>query len=132
MYKKKIKYVDYNGVEREEEFLFNLNESEVFTLELSYAGTYTEAIKAIIDAQDQAALIKMFRELILKAYGEKSADGKHFMKSEEISKKFECTEAFNKLFMELATDDKAGAEFVNGVMPQKAGNENSVTEVAIV
>lgn len=119
MYKKTIKYTDYNGVEREEDFLFNFNESELLDLELSYAGTYSEAVRTIIQTQDQVTLIKLFKELILKSYGEKSPDGKYFMKSEEISKKFECTRAFSNLYMELATDDKAGAEFINGVVPKE-------------
>lgn len=117
MLSKKIKYLDFNGNEREEEFLFNLTQAEVMEMELSETGGLAESIKKVIAAQDAPKIIKIFKELILKAYGEKSADGKMFMKSEELSRNFSYTNAYSKLFMELATDDQAAAAFVNGIVP---------------
>ena len=38
------------------------------------------------------------------------------MKSEEISRDFMETEAYDQLFMELITDPKKAAAFVNGVI----------------
>ena len=98
-------YKDFNGVERTETKLFNLTETE-------------EMLQRIVDAKDQPTIIKFFKEFILKAYGEKSADGTYFEKSEEISRKFACTQFYNLLFMELATDDSKAAEFVNHVIPK--------------
>lgn len=86
-------------------------------MELGVEGTMTEALKAIIAAKDIPTIIKMFKELILKAYGEKSADGKYFKKSKEISEAFSQTEAYVQLYMELSTNDEAAAEFINGLMP---------------
>lgn len=117
MLSKKIKYLDFNGNEREEEFLFNLTQAEVMEMELSETGGLAESIKKVIAAQDAPKIIKIFKELILKAYGEKSADGKMFVKSEELSRNFSYTNAYSKLFMELATDDQAAAAFVNGIVP---------------
>ena len=130
MIKKTIKYEDYNGVERSEDFYFNLSKAEVMEMELSTAGGLAEQIKRIVAAQDQPAIIKIFKDLILKAYGEKSADGKHFKKSEEIATAFSQTEAYSVLFMELATDAAAAAEFVNGIVPADAAKQiaaNSAT-----
>ena len=121
MLTKKITYVDYNGTERTEDFYFNLTEAEVMEMELSTTGGLAEMITRIVEAQDIPAIIKIFKEIILKAYGEKSADGKRFIKSEEISAGFSQTEAFSKLFMELATDDKAAADFINGITPSNVG-----------
>lgn len=117
MLKKTIKYVDYNGVEREEDFYFNLSKSEVTEMELSVTGGLVQMINKVIAAQDAPTIIKIFKELILKAYGEKSADGKRFIKSAELSEAFSQTEAFSDLFMELATDAKKAADFVNGILP---------------
>lgn len=129
MLKKTITYTDYNGVERTEDFYFNLNKAELTEMELGTAGGYAGMIQAIIAAKDQPSLIKIFKELILKAYGEKSADGKRFMKSQEISEAFAQTEAYSNLFMELATNDESAANFVNGIMPADLQQQLSSKEL---
>lgn len=117
MLKKTVTYTDYNGVERTEDFYFNLNKAEIAEMELSTAGGFAEMIQKVVAAQDAPSIIKIFKDLVLKAYGEKSADGKRFIKSEEITTAFTQTEAYSSIFMELATDSKAAAAFVNGIVP---------------
>lgn len=117
MIKKTITYVDYNGANRTEDFYFNLSKAEVMEMEMSTTGGLAETIQRIVAAQDTPAIIKIFKELVLKAYGEKSPDGKRFIKSDEISTAFSQTEAYSQLFMELATDADAAAKFVNGIVP---------------
>lgn len=117
MLKKTITYTDYNGSERTEDFYFNLTKAEVMEMELSTAGGLAEQITRIVNAKDAPAIIAIFKDLVLRAYGEKSADGKRFIKSEEIKTGFSQTEAYSQLFMELATDADAAAAFVNGIVP---------------
>ena len=117
MLKKTVKYKDYNGVEREEDFYFNLTKAEIMEMEMSTTGGLTETIRRIVATQDLPAIIKIFKDLVLKAYGEKSLDGKRFIKSEELSTAFSQTEAYSEIFMELATDDEKAAAFVNGIIP---------------
>lgn len=117
MLKKTITYTDYNGVERTEDFYFNLSKAEVMEMEMSTTGGLAETIKKIVAAQDSSAIVKIFKDLILKAYGEKSPDGKRFIKSDEISAAFSQTEAYSNLFMELATNADEAARFVNGIIP---------------
>lgn len=131
---KKIKYTDFNGVEREEEFMFNLTEAEITEMELTTDGGLSDSIKKIIAAQNTPEIIKVFKMLLLKSYGEKSADGRRFVKSEELSEEFSQTNAYSQLFMELATDDKAAVAFINGIMPDSmqekaAGNNPGLTPV---
>ncbi len=111
-------YKDYNGVTRTENFFFNLSKAELAEMELSTEGGYAEMIERIVSAQDRPALVKIFKELLLKSYGEKSPDGKRFIKSEELSLAFSQTEAFSDMFMELATNSEKAAEFINGVIPE--------------
>ena len=118
MIKKTITYTDYNGTERKEDFYFNLTKAEVMEMEMSTSGGLAEMITRIVAAQDAPAIIKIFKELVLKAYGEKSPDGKRFIKSEDIATAFSQTEAYSQLFMELATDADAAAAFVNGIVPK--------------
>ena len=117
MLKKTITYEDFDGNERTEDFYFNLSKAEIMEMELSVSGGMTQMLNRIVSEQDGEKIIKTFKEIILKAYGEKSPDGKRFIKSEELSTAFSQTEAFSQLFMELATDADAAAKFVNGIIP---------------
>ena len=123
MLKKTVTYTDYNGVERTEDLYFNLTTAEITEMEMSVSGGLTGMINRVVAAQDAPSIIKVFKELILKAYGEKSADGKRFIKSEELSTAFSQTEASSMIFMELATDEKAAAKFIEGIMPPEAGKK---------
>lgn len=117
MLKKTITYTDYNGTERTEDFFFNLNKAELMEMEMSTAGGLAEMIQNIVKANDGPAIMKIFKDIVLKAYGEKSPDGKKFIKSEELSTAFSQTEAYSNLFMELATDADVAAAFINGIIP---------------
>ena len=117
MLKKTITYTDYNNVERTEDFYFNLTKAELMEMEMGAVGGLSGMIEKIVSAKDAPSIIKVFKELVLKAYGEKSADGRRFIKSKEISDAFAQTEAYSQLFMELATDADAASKFVNGIAP---------------
>lgn len=118
MFKKQITYENFNGEEVTENLYFNLTEAELLELELTHPGGYSDYLNRIIEAKDRATLVAIFKDLILLSYGEKSPDGRSFMKSPEISHAFQCTNAYNVLFMELATNDEAAAAFANGVVPK--------------
>lgn len=120
MLKKTIPYNDYNGGERTEDFYFNLSKAEIMEMEMGTTGGFVEMINRIVAAQDTASIVKIFKEIILKAYGVKSPDGKRFIKSKELSEEFAQTEAYSNLFMELATDADAAAAFINGIVPADA------------
>lgn len=117
MLKKVIKYTDYNGNEREEEFFFNLNEAEIMEMELTTKGGLSTMIENIVKEQDTAKIIEIFKKMILTAYGIKSEDGKRFIKSPELSEEFTQTRAYSVLFMELSSDADAATKFVEGIIP---------------
>ena len=104
MLKKTITYTDYNGTTRKEDFYFNLTQAEVTELEVSVEGGLVEMINRIVAAQNGKVIIETFKDIILRAYGEKSPDGRRFIKNQEVRDAFAQTEAYSKLFMELATD----------------------------
>ena len=118
MLKKTIKYTDYDGNEREEDFYFNLSKAEVTEMELSKEGGMSEYIKKISATQNAPELIKLFKEIITKSYGEKSLDGKRFIKNKELTEAFTQTEAYSELFVELASNADEAVKFINGIMPK--------------
>lgn len=94
-------------------------------MELSTEGGLAEMIQKIVSSKDTPSIVKIFKDLILKAYGEKTPDGKRFVKSKELSDAFAQTEAYSELFMELATDAETASAFVNGIMPTDFGVSNT-------
>lgn len=124
MLKKTIKYTDYEGNEREEECYFHLNKAEV-TKWLTTSGDYTldKVMRRLQKERNGKKIIEIFDDLLHRAYGRKSLDGRRFEKTEEIWKDFSETEAYSILFMELVTDAKKAADFVNAIIPEDMAAE---------
>ena len=130
MLKKTIKYVDYDGNEREEDFYFNLSKAEIAEMEMSTNGGLDKMIKRIIAEQDNKRIIELFKDLVLRAYGKKSDDGRRFIKNQDLRDDFSQTEAYSELFMELATNADAAAAFVNGIVPELPKQEDQPKQIA--
>ena len=126
MLEKKITYTDFNGIERTETFRFNLNKAEILEMELGTAGGLTQMIQKLVEINDYPQIVKLYKDFILASYGEKSLDGKKFIKSDEIRQNFEQSEAYSELFMELLSSPEAAAAFVNGVMPTAPATSDHV------
>ena len=118
MLKKLIKYTDYNGVERQENFYFNLNKAELMEMETEVTGGMRQLLTLIMEKQDIPKLMSAFKTIVLKAYGEKSPDGRIFNKSEALSNAFAHTEAYSNLYMELLSDAKKASQFIIALMPE--------------
>ncbi len=114
---KEIAYLDYNGEQRKEKFYFNFNKPELVEMQVSEKGGLDEYLKKIVAEKDVNKLVGYIKKFILDAYGEKSPDGKYFIKSKELSIAFSQTEAFSDLFMEMSSDADKFANFVGGVIP---------------
>lgn len=131
MLREVITYTDYNGVERTEPFYFNLTETELNILNLSIKGGLEQMLQNIIAAQDFEAIVKLLKKIVHMSYGEKSDDGKRFIKSDALAEAFEQTPAYDKFFMELLTDDKKASDFINAIVPNKLQSKSvEITEAA--
>lgn len=120
MLKKTITYNDYNGKERTEDFYFNLSKPELATMQLGSEEGLDKKLEAIVKANGNADILSKFQEIILMSYGERSEDGKFFFKKKNgvaLSETFEQSAAYEVLYIELMSDEKAAADFVNGVIP---------------
>ena len=119
MLKKTITYKDFNGTTRTEDFYFNLTKSELVKLQHSEAAGFTETVEGIVAENDSKRIMELFEDLIRMSYGERSEDGRNFLKSKEISDKFIGSAAYDELFIELLTKEGANVEFVTGIVPDK-------------
>lgn len=119
MHKETITYNDLNGVQRTEDFYFDLSKPEIVKMQASAKGGYDVQLRSIAADLNGAKIMEFFENFITKSYGEKSEDGRRFMKSEEISRSFMETPAYEVLFEKLVTNDKYAADFVNAVMRSK-------------
>lgn len=134
MLKKTFEYEDYEGNKIKQDAYFHLSEAELTEMTLSEAGGLDKMLQKIVDARNTTEIIRVFKDLICKSYGELAPDGKSFRKTDEkgnpLYLNFIATPMYDQLFMELASDDEAGAIFVNGIMPKKVSEK--MKEVATV
>ncbi len=124
MVTKEITFTDYNGQERKEKYQFNFTKAELTEMELSVNGGLSAMMERIKETDDRPELMRIFKDLILKAYGVKSADGKRFVKSEELRTEFSQTEAYSELYMELVTNTDSAINFFNGLIPNDLKDKN--------
>lgn len=117
MYSIVVSYEDpFTGENKSDKLYFNITKTEAMKFSLENQSLDKD-IQDMIDSNDAAGMLKAFESIVLKAYGEKSEDGRRFVKSPEIAKAFTQTAAYDELFWKLITNEKAMAEFVNGIIP---------------
>lgn len=115
---KTIEFEDYNGVKRTEDFYFNLSKADIIEMELGVDGGLDTKIKRLTQTMNGPEIMKLFKEVIFKAYGVKSDDGRRLIKSEQLSTEFSQTEAYSELLMELLSDPEAAASFIKAIIPK--------------
>ena len=135
MYCEKMTYIDFDGNEHEEELRFNLTQAELLEWELTTEGGMQKLLEKIVAEKDKVKLAEMFRTIILKAYGIKSADGKRFVKvidGHRVSEDFAQTQMYSDFMMSLFTDPQKQIDFVNAIVPQVQKNEGSPVPPAVL
>lgn len=125
MLKKSITYVDFNGQEVTEDFFFNFTAPELTKLAIKYGSDISEVAKEISESNDVGRMIEFMEDLILSSYGQKSEDGKRFMKSPELKSEFEYSAAYAELFEILITQPSESQAFGKGLV---SGAKENKTE----
>jgi hypothetical protein len=125
MFKKTVTYEDYNGEEQTEDFYFNLNKVEVMELEYSLGPgeSLTNSFMTIARAEDYGTILSIIKKILLMSYGEKSPDGKRFIKNDELRTAFEQSAAFETIFWDFGTNEESFADFFVGVLPNSTKAE---------
>ena len=152
MLSKTITYTDFNGRTRTETFEFHLYQHErvkwasdkdgLLRYKKDLSDADLEGIqKAAITDEAEAermlnvllndgtifTIVNVIEDLVRRSYGQRSEDGRRFVKSEEMTEEFMQTEAYSVLFEELTTNPDAGSAFMNALMVK---NETQNTQPA--
>jgi hypothetical protein len=117
--KKTIVYTDLNDEKRSEDFYFNFSIQELIDMELEVEGGMKTKLEAMVKAQDVRAMLGVLKDIVLRAIGKKTDDGKRFDKSETFRDDFYNSPAYGALLMELIGQPNAASEFMNGLMPKE-------------
>ena len=117
MLRKEVKYKDFDGNDRKDVLWFHLNEVEITEMDLETSGGLVKYMESIIDTNDVNQLIAIFKDLLIRSYGERSMDGKHFYKDDKIRNEFVSSAAYPVLYMEMVSDADKAVEFINGIVP---------------
>lgn len=125
MYARTVKYTDYLDNEREETFYFHLTKAEVIEWMTATPGAYTldKLLEKLLNETNMREIIKIFKDLVYRAYGEKSLDGRRFIKTDEVKQNFMESEAYSIIFTDIISDATKSAEFVNGILPKDLTQE---------
>jgi len=130
MLKKTIKYEDYDGEQREKDYFFNLNKSEIIELEMSEDGGLENTINKIVQSREGGKIMALFKKIILMSVGDKTTADR-FVKNEEIRNAFEQSPAYDALFMELISDTEAAAKFIKGIMPKDLNTDEAIAQAKL-
>ena len=134
MLKKTVNYVNFDGKERSKDLYFHLTQTELTEIALDLPdniseifaetpGTVTDEVTdRIMKELGNKGIFGFLKKLVLKSYGVRDEDGGYFDKSDEITRKFEHSLAFDTVMMELTRDEKAALDFINSIIPQNATN----------
>lgn len=123
MISKKVKYVDFNGNECEETLYFNMNEAEGVRLQHTGAAVlgfdskkeFSTVIEEVVKSGDNKALLDLLDMLLVESYGEKSEDGKRFIKTKAMKEAFIQSAAYPAVYVEIMKDEKAAKNFFKGI-----------------
>ena len=104
MFKIPITYIDFSGKTRTRDFYFNLTKSDIMEIHLSLPNGLDGFIEGLDDNPEVEDVIYVFKKIILKAYGKRTATNA-FIKSKEISEEFAATDAYSELFMKFIDNE---------------------------
>lgn len=128
MHKITMTYDDFNGEKVTEDLYFNLSKAELLEMNFHAKGGLVNYIEAMINSRDTQEISEFFKLILVKSYGEKTPDGKHFMKTPEIAQQFQCSVPYSELYTKLSTDADAASEFINAVIPKDLADEYKKAE----
>lgn len=115
-----ITYTDFGGTTRTEIHRFHLSKATLYDMQMDQDGSLSDQLKEIVDEKDKRKIYQKFKWIIEKSYGIKSDDDRRFLQSEEISRNFMQSAAYDAFITKLLSDTNEIIKFVQGIMPDDA------------
>lgn len=115
MLKHQVSYKDFDNKSVKETLWFNLTPRDSAKLTIKY-GDLAAYVKKIEKDKDAASMMVLIEDLVLTAYGERSEDGRHFIRNDEIREQFGYSLAFEALLSDLYSDEKKMSKFFDALL----------------
>lgn len=131
MIKRTVTYEDFNGVTHTEDLYFNLTKTEMSKIVLEEAkfdpdgnqdeesmNAFSDRLREIGRSGDGKKIIDMFEWLLKISYGEKSEDGRRFVKNDEVYEDWRYSASYDQFWQDLMLSETGDmVEFINGIIP---------------
>lgn len=118
MQKLTIQFENFDGETVSEDLYFHLNIKELQAME-EWPVPLTKRIADLTNTQDGKKAFELMRDIIEAAYGERSKDGKRFVKNEEVLKNFTQGLAYDEVIIKFIDGSMDLAKFIEGLLPKK-------------
>ena len=119
MFSRTFEYKGYDGKDKKDTYYFDLNEAELYELNLSSIYGFTGQMERLLKEENTGAIVEMFKSIILGSVGEISPDGRRFIKNDQIREDFHQSKAYSILFVELVRSGEKLSEFLKGAIPEE-------------
>ena len=126
MIKKNIKFVDFDGNEKEKTFYFNLTQAEMSRMAIEEGWYLGDRIVEIAKSKDIPQIVTILEDVVLRAYGERTPDGGFIKKKPDGTKLadiFVTSPAYNELYVELLQNPERFTEFINSLVPPEMNRQ---------
>lgn len=125
MIRKTVKYTDFDDNEVTETFEFNLTKAELTELNFLEDGSdLATVLGAMADGSTNVRqVLEILKDILTKAVGKKSDDGKLFEKNDRIRAELFATNAYSELLYELIDSPQKAADFMTGLLPKDIRSE---------
>ena len=114
----KVTYENFDGENVEEQLYFHLGKGELTEMELKKFPLSLKLAKATSGNATGADAYDLMREFIAASYGQRSEDGRRFIKDERETQAFLTSPAYDALLDKLLGDDKFAYKFLSGLFPK--------------
>lgn len=134
MIQREITWTNFADEEVSKTYYFHITKAEAVEEFLGFAkgsnvNDFETILKEIIASRDNKKIIGHFKTLLIASVGLRSADGRQFIKDEEITKEFKYSGAMDELLMWMFQNADGAAEFILGMFPKEfvqVGEEKGV------
>lgn len=120
MIKKTITFTDFDGVEKTKTFYFNLTQAEMSRMAIEEGWYLSDKVLEIARSKDVPRIVNILEDIVLRAYGERTADGGFLKKRPDgtrLADIFVTSMAYNEMYCEFIKEPEKFVEFVNSLVP---------------